>query len=215
MITHKKCLVFFITASLTPVIRADFFDLDMNNFWDKQTQLLEEMRDTMQKTRETLQSNFNANLVSLNITEDEKNNVVITLNGITTDNFNASISSENDMLTVSTPTENIKVFVDHLSRNREFVSVKIVQETRQENKDINDKNKEEQTQAFYHSSCVRSGHTIEGSINLESILDNPTQAITYNKKTKTLTILLPKTDVKKTNYVIPVFVVNEDEHSEK
>ncbi len=215
MVRNKKVALLILAISTSPNIYAFGFQ-DLDSFFDDQIQYMEQMRDSMRKTEQAFKTAFSSNnIASLQITDNEEN-VVIEIEGIKADSFNASISDNKDVLTISTPTDTIKVSIDELSPNREFISVELAQDIREEKtdkKDTKDKNDDEKkrVQIFQSSTRMNSGRIIEGTINLDEALKNPVHVITYNKATDTVTITLPKIKTKKSEQSIPVTIVEEKE----
>lgn len=182
MNTHKKLLVLLLASATTPWVHGRFsfpnFD-EIDEFFDKQWEEMHRMRKQMRNSMQS--SSIMKSPISATI-DDQDKKIVITINGIDAQDINARVNEENTVLTVTTPTDLIRILI-----NGSLVAAEISHESKTATKD--DKNKE---QEVYSSFVTNTAQTVQGTPLLEQ------QTIDYDKENKELTITLPKKERGKT-----------------
>ena len=113
-----------------------FFDID--KFFDAQMNMMQEMRENMRTSQKSIQSSFSTSSpITMDIRENDADNmVVIKVKGIKADTIDATLSDDNDLLTVKTANERIKLYIDD-----RYLSVEISQEMKKETTDEDKKEK--------------------------------------------------------------------------
>lgn len=159
---------------------------EMQSMFDNMNKMHQEFFSSWKKESVTPTGQEGINIA---IEESEDNTVKVVISGIQADQFDATFGDKE--LTIKAPTATINLAARHT-----LLSASINQEIKQETTDKNDKKTSQQL--FSSASHIRQ--MISKPINMEDA------KIDYSKENKTLTVIIPAKDQKKTAKVIPVNV---------
>lgn len=197
---NKKLLFLFVATVITmPTIQAKRswhgIDFDaIEKFFERQFEQFNQQAKAIHRSRRqplqavaipsvTAHATIPLQTLTTSINETDKN-VVVTIHGIDTQELDARIQDENNLLTIHTPQERIEIEIDN-----EYIHVQTHQER-----------SSQEENHFFGASASTTSQPVSGSPKLGN------QTIDYDPGTCTLTITLPKQEIAKQGTSVPVTI---------
>lgn len=174
-----------------------------DDFFNAHMKMMQSLHKEMSKNFDRFASKKNP--FSISIEELPKDNkVVITIEGIKADSFDALLNDSNKILTITTEHEQMhnQIMVQIVKHTVGIeVTQKISKEEKTSTKD-NDKTKDEKDFIYYESSTTSSARTVQEELHLEN------HAIDYLADENTLKITIPMRN-KKAGKSVPVNIIKK------
>lgn len=210
---HNKKLMFLFVATVVtmPALQAKRswpgIDFDaIEEFFERQIEQFNRHAQAMRNSRRqpvqavaipalTAHATIPLQTLTANINETDKT-VVITINGIDTQELDARVNDENTLLTIQTPQEQIEIEVED-----NHIQVATHQQRSSQKNTSQDKGQ------FFGASASTISQPVTGDPKLGN------QTIDYDPSTSTLTITIPKQIVAKKGTSVPVNITRSNQVS--